>query len=76
MNNTVYFVTWYIHNQRTNEWNASVVDQFTSYSAALKEYYNQLSMYIDGAEFDVVNVFLTNSAGGIEESSSWMSTES
>lgn len=59
----MYFVSWYIHNKTEGEWNATVVDKYSSLSAAKKEYHRQLSMYIDDPQFDNVVVTLTDSLG-------------
>ena len=58
---TMYFVSWYIHNKKTNEWNATIVDQYEDLSAAKKSYHEQLAMYINGEDFDSVTVLLTDS---------------
>ena len=58
---TMYFVSWYIHNKKTNKWNGSIVDQYDNIDAAKKAYHTQLSMYIDGEDFDSVAVLLTDS---------------
>lgn len=60
---TMYFVSWYIHNKKTNEWNATIVDKYDDLSAAKKSYHEQLAMYINGDDFDNVAVLLTDSYG-------------
>ena len=72
---TMFFVSWYIHNKKTNEWNGTIVDKFSDYSAAKKKYHEQLAMYIDGEDFDSVCVMLTNSLGGVEMSEVWIPNE-
>ena len=54
---------WYIHNKKTHEWNAVIVDQYADLSAAKKSYHEQLAMYINGSDFDSVAVLLTDSYG-------------
>ena len=71
MLDTMFFVSWYIHNKTTNEWNGTIVDRYTSLSAAKKVYHEQLSMYINDPQFDSVCVMLTNSLGGVEMSETW-----
>ena len=61
---TIFTVSWIIHNKEENEWNSAVVDKFTSQDAAEKEWHRQLSMYIDDPQFDSVVVFLNDSRGG------------
>ena len=58
---TMYFVSWYIQNKKTNEWNATIVYQYEDLSAAKKSYHEQLAMYINGEDFDSVTVLLTDS---------------
>ena len=58
---TMYFVSWYIHNKKEDVWNATIVDQYDDLSAAKKSYHEQLSMYINGEDFDSVAVILTDS---------------
>lgn len=60
---TMYFVSWYIHNKASNEWNATIVDKYDDLSAAKKSYHEQLAMYINGEDFDSVAVLLTDSYG-------------
>lgn len=60
---TMYFVSWYIHNKKNNEWNATIVDKYDDLSAAKKSYHEQLAMYINGDDFDSVVVLLTDSYG-------------
>lgn len=68
---TMYFVSWYIHNKKSNEWNASIVDKYSDISAAKKEYHRQLSMYINDEQFDSVAVMLTDSFGNRVASDFW-----
>lgn len=63
MLDTVYFVSWYIHNKTEGAWNGTIVDKFDNLSAAKKSYHSQLSMYIDDPDFDSVAVILTDSFG-------------
>ena len=35
---TMYFVSWYIHNKTEDAWNAVIVDQYSDLSAAKKAY--------------------------------------
>ena len=67
----VYFVSWYIHNKITDEWNATIVDKFFDYDSAKKEYHRQLSMYINDEQFDSVAVMLTDSLGNRKQSEFW-----
>ena len=67
----MYFVSWYIHNKTDNEWNATVVDKYSSLSTAKKEYHRQLSMYIDSEDFDTGVVMLTDSIGNNIMSEMW-----
>ena len=60
---TMYFVSWYIHNKTENAWNATIVDKYNDLSAAKKSYHEQLAMYINGDDFDNVSVLLTDSYG-------------
>ena len=71
----IYFVSWYIHNKKSNEWNATIVDKYTDLSAAKKEYHRQLSMYINDDQFDSVAVMLTDSLGNRVESEFWKAPE-
>ena len=68
---TMYFVSWYIHNKTTGEWNATIVDKYDTESAARKSYHNQLSMYIDDPQFDSVAVMLTDSVGNVRATEFW-----
>ncbi len=68
---TIYFVSWYIHNKEENVWNGTIVDQYTDYSAAKKAYHTQLSMYIDDPKFDCVSVILTDNYGATRMSECW-----
>lgn len=68
---TMYFVSWYIHNKKDNEWNGTIVDQYTSYDAAEKSYHTQLGMYIDDEQFDSVAVFMTDSKANTIMSRWW-----
>lgn len=72
---TIYLVSWCIHNKSENVWNATIVDQYTSISAAKKAYHGQLSMYIDDPNFDSVSVMLTDSYGNKIMSEWWAPTE-
>lgn len=63
----MYFVSWYIHNRTTNEWNAHIVDKYSRKSAAEKEWVNQVSTYMDSETFDAGVVLLTDSLGNIHE---------
>ena len=60
---TMYFVSWYIHNKTGDAWNATIVDKYNDLSAAKKSYHEQLAMYINGEDFDSVVVLLTDSYG-------------
>ena len=71
----VYFVSWYIHNKMSDEWNATIVDKYFDLSAAKKEYFRQLSMYINDEQFDSVAVMLTDSLGNRIESEFWLAPE-
>ena len=71
----MYFVSWYIHNKETNEWNATIVDKYAEFDAAKKEYHRQLSMYINDEQFDSVAVMLTDSLGNRIESDFWEAPE-
>ena len=68
---TMYFVSWYIHNKKTNEWNATIVDKYNDLSAAKKSYHEQLAMYINGDDFDSVSVLLTDSYGNLKMGEWW-----
>ena len=68
---TMFFVSWYIHNKEEKAWNATIVDQYSDLSAATKAYHEQLAMYIDDPTFDSVAVVLTNSYGGTEMHEYW-----
>lgn len=68
---TIYLVSWCIHNKSENAWNATIVDQYTDISAAKKAYHGQLSMYIDDPSFDSVSVMLTDSYGNKIMSEWW-----
>ena len=68
---TMFFVSWYIHNKNENAWNAVIVDQYSDLSAAKKAYHEQLAMYISDPQFDSVAVLLTNSMGGLEMHEHW-----
>ena len=68
---TMYFVSWYIHNKTDNVWNATIVDQYNDLSAAKKAYHTQLSMYINDDQFDSVAVILTDSIGHLLMSEYW-----
>jgi len=70
---TVYFVSWYIHNKENNEWNGTIVDKYETLDAAKKEYHKQLGMYIDDEQFDSVAVMITNSMGGVNAVDYWTS---
>lgn len=70
---TMFIVSWFIHNKDTNEWNASIVDKYDDLSAAKKAYHEQLAMYINDPQFDSVSVMLTNSYGGDEMHENWTS---
>ena len=69
---TMYFVSWYIHNKTNNTWSGVIVDQYSNLSAATKEYHRQLSMYIDDEQFDSVAVILTDSYGNRLKGEFWM----
>ena len=64
----MYFVSWYIHNKTTNEWNATIVDKYSKKSSAEKEWANQVSTYMDDEQFDAGVVLLTDSLGNVIES--------
>lgn len=68
---TIYLVSWCIHNKSTKEWAGTIVDKFTDLSAAKKEYHSQLSMYINDDNFDSVAVMLTDSYGNMVMSEYW-----
>ena len=68
---TRFFVSWFIHNKKTDEWNATIVDQYETLAEAKKAYHTQLGMYIDDPQFDSVAVVLTNSYGGTEMHECW-----
>jgi len=70
---TMYFVLWFIHNKDNDEWNGSIVDQFSSLDAAKKEYHKQLGMYIDDPQFDSVAVMLMDSYGNKMFNDYWTS---
>lgn len=71
MMETIFFVSWYIHNKTTNEWNGVIVDQYNDYSAAKKAYHSQLGMYINDDQFDCVTVILTDNYGSMRMSDCW-----
>lgn len=64
----MYFVSWYIHNKTTNEWNATIVDKYSKKSSAEKEWASQVSTYMDDEQFDAGVVLLTDSLGNVIES--------
>ena len=68
---TMYFVSWYIHNKTTGEWNATIIDKYDDLSVAKKSYHEQLAMYINGEDFDSVAVILTDSYGNNLMSEWW-----
>lgn len=58
---TVYFVSWYIHNKDNDGWAFKVVGKYNSLDAAKKQYHTELSNYINSAAYDNVAVLLTDS---------------
>ena len=75
MLNTMYFVSWYIHNKDNGDWAGTIVDKYTDISAAKKSYHSQLAMYIDDPQFDSVSVMLTDSYGNKIMSEWWAPAE-
>lgn len=61
--NTVYFVSYFLHNKENDGWAYKVVNKYNELSTAKKAYHTELSNYIDSPVYDCVAVTLTNSAG-------------
>ena len=70
---TMYFVSWYIHNKSENRWDAYIVDQYDNLSTATKNFHAQASMYIDDPNYDSVAVILTDSYGNRIKNEYWTS---
>lgn len=68
---TMYFVSWYLHNKVNDGWAYKVENKYTTLDAAKKVYHQQLSNYIDSDVYDSVAVMLTNSYGGVDASEFW-----
>ena len=58
---TVYFVSYYLHNKDNDGWAFKVVGKYNSLDAAKKQYHSELSNYINSAAYDNVAVLLTDS---------------
>lgn len=68
----VYFVTWFVHNGTNDGWAYKVENKYTTYDAALKEFYSQMDSKIDGPTYDIVTVMITDSMGNINRSETWV----
>ena len=68
----VYFVTWFCHNGTNDGWAYKVENKYTTYDAALKEFYSQMDSKIDGPTYDIVTVMITDSMGNINRSETWV----
>lgn len=68
---TVYFVSWYLHNKNNNGWAYKVENKYTTKNAAEKAYYTLLGNYVGGDTFDVVVCILSDSRGEILEVKRW-----
>ena len=68
----VYFVTWFCHNGTNDGWAYKVENKYTTYDAALKQFYSQLDSKIDGPTYDIVTVMITDSLGNINKSETWV----
>lgn len=63
--NTVYFVSWYLHNKENDGWAYKVVNKYTTLDAAKKQYFTELSSYVDSSVYDNVAVLLTDSNANV-----------
>lgn len=71
----VYFVTWFVHNGTNDGWAYKVENKYTSFDAALKEFYSQLDSKIDGPTYDNVSVMITDAFGNLVKQENWIRTE-
>lgn len=60
---TRYFVDYKLHNSKNDGWAYKTTKNTTDLSAAKKDYHSQLSTYINSADFDFVQVSLTDMYG-------------
>lgn len=60
---TVYFVSYYVHNKDNDGWAYKVDNKYTTLDAAKKQYHTNLSSFIDSPVYDNVAVLLTDSYG-------------
>ena len=68
----VYFVTWFCHNATNDGWAYKVENKYTSYDTALKEFHSQMDSKIDGPTYDIVTVMITDGAGNVNKSETWI----
>ena len=68
---TVYFVSWYLHNKNSGGWAYKVENKYTTKDAAEKAYYTLLGNYIGGDTYDNVTVIFTDSEGTIWAIKHW-----
>lgn len=63
--NTVYFVSYFLHNKDNDGWAYQVVNKYVDLPTAKTEYHSQLASKIGVASYDVVTVMLTDSLGNV-----------
>lgn len=72
---TVYFVSWYLHNGTNDGWAYKVENKYADKSSAEKAFYTLLGNYIGGDTYDIVTALLNDSKGNIWINKYWTSLE-
>lgn len=68
---TMYFVDYKLHNAKNNDWAFKTTKNTTDLAEAKKEYHAQLSQYIGNADFDLVQVTLSDMYGNVIDKEYW-----
>lgn len=68
---TEYFVDFKIYNSKNKGWAFKTTSHSTSLKAAKKDYYTQLSTYVDSEEFTFGTVVLSDMYGNVIMSDTW-----